>query len=424
MIGLLLASLNYAQKKGKLYECITVIIEYMETTKGSLGNRFRLRHCFHGAWTGRSDPSRYCTKAGRYRKPGYSAIYQLQHRYGLRHADYRRHLVASRHQANALAGVVIIAIFSALGGLSNDIWELVGLRGGWGLGNALFVATALSAIVTFSRSGTAQAIILYEAAIGLGISVGPLLGGELGTLSWRGPFIGVSVLMIIAFILILILLPAQANPSAHTHKVPQRISIADPIRALKHRPLFILGLTALLYNFGFFTLLAYAPLVLGKMGLQERGLGYVFLGWGILLAATSVIMAPKLQKRFGTLKSMYGMLFLFSLSLFAIGQWTDSITVVVGAVVLAGAFLGNNNTLITTAVMQAAPVERATASAAYSFLRFIGGAIAPWLAGKLAEWFNPSVPFFVGGSFVLFSVVFIWLCRNQLHHIDRGEAAH
>lgn len=323
-----------------------------------------------------------------------------------------------------LAGVVIIAIFSALGGLSNDIWELVGLRGGWGLGNALFVATALSAIVTFSRSGTAQAIILYEAAIGLGISVGPLLGGELGTLSWRGPFIGVSVLMIIAFILILILLPAQANPSAHTHKVPQRISIADPIRALKHRPLFILGLTALLYNFGFFTLLAYAPLVLGKMGLQERGLGYVFLGWGILLAATSVIMAPKLQKWFGTLKSMYGMLFLFSLSLFAIGQWTDSITVVVGAVVLAGAFLGNNNTLITTAVMQAAPVERATASAAYSFLRFIGGAIAPWLAGRLAEWFNPSVPFFVGGSFVLFSVVFIWLCRNQLHHIDRGEAAH
>ncbi len=35
-----------------------------------------------------------------------------------------------------LAGIVIIAVFSALGGASNGIWELVGLRGGWGLGNA------------------------------------------------------------------------------------------------------------------------------------------------------------------------------------------------------------------------------------------------------------------------------------------------
>lgn len=36
--------------------------------------------------------------------------------------------------------------------------------------------------------------------------------------------------------------------------------------------------------------------------------------------------------------------------------------------------------------------------AAYSILRFIGGAIAPYLAGKLAEWFNPRMPFVVGGD--------------------------
>ena len=47
------------------------------------------------------------------------------------------------------------------------------------------------------------------------------------------------------------------------------------------------------------------------------------------------------------------------------------------AIVVAGAFLGVNNTLITEAVMGAAPVERPVASAAYSFVRFSGGAIAP-----------------------------------------------
>ena len=41
-------------------------------------------------------------------------------------------------------------------------------------------------------SSVAQAIILYEAALGLGIAVGPLVGGVLGSISWRGPFFGVS----------------------------------------------------------------------------------------------------------------------------------------------------------------------------------------------------------------------------------------
>lgn len=310
-----------------------------------------------------------------------------------------------------LSGIVIIAVFSALGGISNGIWTLVGLRGGWGLGNALFVATALSAIVSLSNSGTAKAIILYEAAIGLGISVGPLLGGWLGAMSWRGPFLGVATLMVIAFIGLFILMPKATAQNA----VKARTSLLDPFRALKHRSLLVFGIAAALYNFGFFTLLAYAPFV---MGLDEHGLGFVFLGWGILLAVTSVFMAPKLSTWFGTIKSMCMMLILFALLLVAMGIWTSTHWVIIAAVILAGALLGNNNTLITTAVMNAAPVERSTASAAYSFLRFIGGAIAPFTAGKLAEIYNPSVPFLVGAGFVIVSVLFIWVNNKHVKHVD------
>ena len=316
-----------------------------------------------------------------------------------------------------LAGIVIIALFSALGGFSNGIWALVGLRGGWGLGNALFVATSLAAIVSLSNSGTAKAIILYEAAIGLGISVGPLLGGWLGAMSWRGPFLGVATLMVVAFIGLIVLMP-RSNAK---NTVKSKISLLDPFRALKHRSLLVFGIAAALYNFGFFTLLAYAPFV---MGLDEHGLGYVFLGWGILLAVTSVFMAPKLQQWFGTIKSMCAMLTLFALLLVAMGIWTSTQWVVITAVILAGALLGNNNTLITTAVMNAAPVERATASAAYSFLRFIGGAIAPFLAGKLAEWYNSQVPFIVGAVFVMISVVFIGMNAKHVKHVDHVKSGH
>ncbi|MFL6558525.1 MAG: MFS transporter [Bacillus sp. (in: firmicutes)] len=316
-----------------------------------------------------------------------------------------------------LSGIVIIAVFSALGGFSNGIWNLVGLRGGWGLGNALFVATALSAIVSLSHSGTAKAIILYEAAIGLGISVGPLLGGWLGGMSWRGPFLGVATLMIIAFIGLFILMPKSTSQN----RVKTRTSLLDPFRALKHRSLLVFGIAAALYNFGFFTLLAYAPFV---MGLDEHGLGFVFLGWGILLALTSVFMAPKLTQWFGTIKSMCLMLILFAGLLVVMGIWTSTQWVIIAAVILAGALLGNNNTLITTAVMNAAPVERSTASAAYSFLRFIGGAIAPFTAGKLAEIYNPSVPFLVGGGFVVVSVLYIWVNKKHIQHVDTISIEH
>ncbi|MCM3771215.1 MULTISPECIES: MFS transporter [Priestia] len=308
-----------------------------------------------------------------------------------------------------LTGILFTIVFSALAGSSNGIWQIVSFRGGWGLGNSLFIATALSAIVGLSLGGTAKAIILYEAAIGLGISVGPLLGGELGSISWRGPFYGVSVLMIVAFLALLLKMPQVAKPKVKS-------SVLDPIRALKFPGLFRLGLTAFLYNIGFFTLMAYSPFV---MNLDEHGLGYVFLGWGLCLAITSVFVAPKLQVRFGTIKSMCTMLILFALTLLAMGIWTDSPTVVIIAVIVAGLFLGTNNTLITTAVMEVAPVERATASAAYSFVRFIGGAIGPWLANKLAETYSPHVPFITGAIFVLLAMLVVAFGRKHLLHVDK-----
>lgn len=325
-----------------------------------------------------------------------------------------------------LLGIVIIAIFSFLGGYFDNIWVIIGMRGGWGLGNALFVATALSAIVTLSGSGTTQAVILYEAAVGLGISVGPLLGGWLGAISWKGPFFGVASLMVVAFIGLSVLMPRSKASTSEAGKsgTPSKTSISAPFRALKHRSLLVLGLTACFYNFGFFTLMAYAPLVLGEMGVDEHGLGYIFLGWGILLAITSVFVAPILKEKFGTVKSMSAMLFLFSLCLLAMGIWTDSKLAIITSVIVAGALLGNNNTLITAAVMNAAPVERSTASAAYSFLRFIGGAIAPYLAGKLGENFNSHVPFIVGAAFVLIAVLFVFMNQHHVKHVDDAPSGH
>ncbi len=303
-----------------------------------------------------------------------------------------------------LVGLALILAFSAAAGSAGGITGIALYRGFWGLGNALFIATALAAIVHLSGHGTKRAVILYESALGLGISVGPLLGGVLGGISWRGPFYGVAALMLVGLVALVFLLPEVPDPE-------QRSSLAAPFQALAHRGLLTLGLTALCYNFGFFTLLAYAPF---PMGYGVHVLGYIYFCWGLLLAVCAVFLAPRLQRRFGTLPTMYAMLVLIALDLLAMAIGIDDPLLLAIAVIVGGAFLGVNNTLVTTAVMQAAPVERSVASAAYSFVRFTGGAIAPVLAGVLGARFSPAVPFYVGSGAVFVAAAVLFSGRAWL----------
>ncbi len=255
-----------------------------------------------------------------------------------------------------------------------------------------------------ARGSTARAIILFEAALGLGIAAGPLLGGELGSISWRAPFYGVAVLMTIALVATAFLLPA-------TPRTGRRTSLADPFRALRYPGLLTIALTALFYNMGFFTLLAFTPFPL-NMNAHEVGL--VFFGWGLMLAITSVWVAPLLQRAIGSVPTMMLALTLFALDLVAMAVWTDERAVLVVGVIVAGAFLGINNTVITEAVMGAAPVERPVASAAYSFVRFGGGAIAPYAAGKLGENVSVHAPFWMGAAAVAVAIAVLAIGARHL----------
>jgi CBS domain-containing protein len=54
-------------------------------------------------------------------------------------------------------------------------------------------------------------------------------------------------------------------------------------------------------------------------------------------------------------------------------------------------------------------------------LRFIGAAIAPALAGILAAMYSPHVPFIVGAIFVFCSVIFVYINRHHVYHVDKSE---
>ncbi len=301
-----------------------------------------------------------------------------------------------------LAGLALVVVFAALSGMSGSVGELVGFRAGWGLGNALFVSTSLAVIVGAAAGGSAAAILLYESALGLGMACGPLLGAILGDLKWRYPFFGTAVLMAVGFIAITAFLKEQPKPARKT-------SLLDPIKALGHGGLASAAVSAFFYNYAFFTVLAFTPFVLNMSPYKSGG---VFFAWGVLLAVFSVIVAPRLQHRFGSLKVLGGSLVLLAVDLLVLG-YGDHTTAIV-CTVLSGAFIGLNNTVFTELALGVSDAPRPVASAGYNFVRWFAAAAAPFLAPKIEEWTDIHIPFVVAAVAAVIGAAIVAVRRRAL----------
>ncbi|WP_430460270.1 MFS transporter [Thalassolituus sp. LLYu03] len=310
-----------------------------------------------------------------------------------------------------LLGSGLIVLFAALAGTSDSVAELVGFRAGWGLGNAFFVVTALSVIVASASGGTMAAILLYESALGLGLSVGPLLGAALGEHSWRYPFFGTATLMAIGFVAIWLWLPEQAKPA-------QKTSLSAPLKALSHGGLRTTATSAFFYNLAFFTILAFTPFVLD---MPARSVGLIFFGWGILLAIFSVLVAPRLQARFSAVQILSG-----SMTGLALLLAVMTVAVLTGApkswlaacVVLSGAVSGIANTVYTELALEVSDSPRPVASAGYNFVRWFAGVLAPWLAPELAQALGAEAAFAVAAIAALAAAGLLIARRRSLaiHH--------
>jgi MFS family permease len=304
-----------------------------------------------------------------------------------------------------ILGAALIVVFSALAGTSNSVTTLVLFRGGWGLGNAFFVVTALAVLVASSRHGVSSAVLVYEAAMGLGLSAGPLVGAALGAHSWRYPFFGTATLMAIGLVAVAMFLPQQPKPAVKT-------SLVAPLVALGHPGLFAVSAAAFFYYYAFFTVLAFVPFVLQ---MSAHAVGLIFFGWGVLLALFSVIVTPRLQARFGALPVAGASLVVLAILLAVMGVGAK--LTIAGCVMASGAVMGVCNTIFTEMAMEVSDAPRPVASAGYNFLRWFAGVVAPFLAPTLAEHFGPLSAFVVAAAAALIAPL-ILLARRRVLDVE------
>lgn len=134
----------------------------------------------------------------------------------------------------------------------------------------------------------------------------------------------------------------------------------------------------------------------------------------MLLAAFSVIVAPRMQARLGSLKVLGGSLVLLAADVLVLGYGNHTVAIV--CTVLDGAFIGVNKTVYTELALGVSDAPRPVASAGYNFVRWFAAAAAPYFAPKIDKWTDIHVPFAVAAVTALVGAGVVVLRRKALIH--------
>ncbi len=340
-------------------------------------------------------------------------------------------------RATLFAGLVLFSVASAFAAFSTSPLELIVTRGLMGLGSALLMPATLSIIVrTTSDAQRPKAIALWAAASGLGVAVGPMLGGALLARFWWGsvflinvPIVLVCLVGAVAFVprlrftdqrpldpfgLVLSVLglgflvygvieggqradwlgvgvlgPLVLGVGLLTWFVLVQRSAEHPSFDVKLFAVrqFAGGSIALLFTFFGLTgvLFATAFYLQGIRGLTPLGAGLVMVAAAVGIVAGNLVsprVTAHLSVRWTVVAGMLLAIATFA-SYLAFDQWTPIMLLVV-MLVVQGFGMGLISAPITTAMMAVLPPRVSGAGAAInSAMRQVGGALGTAVLGSV-----------------------------------------
>jgi EmrB/QacA subfamily drug resistance transporter len=333
-------------------------------------------------------------------------------------------------------GLAIFGVASVFAAFTSSAAELIAARAIMGVGGAMIMPATLSIITdVFPREERGRAIGIWAAVAGLGIGLGPIVGGVLlENYFWGAVFLVNVPIVIAALILGYFLVPASRDPEATpldlkgaftslvaitglvfgviegpaegwgsplvvTAFVVAAVfgaafvwierSVEHPMLNLNYfrNPRFSGGATAISVAFFslfgvIFLLTQYLQFVLGYTAL-EAGVRTAPIALGMVIGSA---MSPRLAEKFGTTKVVAFGLFVLAATLVSF-TFFDVTTgyAVIGVSLVAMAYgMGNIMAPSTDSVMGAVPVAKAgVASATNDVTRQVAGAVGVAVIGSV-----------------------------------------
>jgi EmrB/QacA subfamily drug resistance transporter len=339
-------------------------------------------------------------------------------------------------RARALqVGLVIFGVSSLAAPLATEMTHLIAVRVAMGVGGALIMPSTLSVIANvFPPGERAKAITVWAGVSGLGVGLGPLVGGLLiENFEWSAVFLLNVPIVVVALVLGFVLVPESRDPSGARLDLPGAVvSIGavsslvygiieapaagwtDPVILAAFGIALVLGLAfawrethttepmlelSLFRNARFtagagaialtffalfgviFGLTQFLQFVLGKTAL-EAGTLMITLALGIPIGAR---ISRKAVEHAGTNRVMASGLILVAAVLLTITRWTPTTETWVVSLTLFVLAIGLANVMApgTGAVMAAVPEAKAgVGSAMNDLFRQLGGALGVAVIGS------------------------------------------
>ena len=133
-----------------------------------------------------------------------------------------------------LGGLAVFALGSAAAAFASGTGMLTGARVVMGLGAAFVMPATLSILnAVFPPKERPQAIAAWSAVTGIGIVIGPTLGGLLLTHFWWGSVFVINIpLVALALAGVILTVPETAEPGGHRLDIPGAVLVAGALFAI------------------------------------------------------------------------------------------------------------------------------------------------------------------------------------------------
>ncbi|MEZ5115260.1 MAG: MFS transporter [Candidatus Nanopelagicales bacterium] len=334
------------------------------------------------------------------------------------------------------SGLAIVAVSSAVAGLSQSYAQLLVLRGIGGLGSSMFTVSAMALllrVVEPQQRGRASGA--FQGGFLLGGVAGPAVGGLVVAWSIRAPFFVYAGTLALAVVVTLAFLTR-----AHLREREQKVAGDDagglePLRAALRDPAYRAALAVNLSN-GFVSFglrAALVPLFVVE-GLQQ-GAGLAGAGFLVAAAVQAVLLLPAGRSAdtrgrrpaliVGTSASVAGMAFLV-LSDATAGDAGTVVGIVLFFVSMAvlgfsAAFLGSAPAAVVGDIMGGR--RGGIVVAAYQMVSDLGAVAGPLLAGLLVDLFDYDWAFASGVAVTVLALVMVLLMPETLHRGRHPEPA-
>ena len=319
-------------------------------------------------------------------------------------------------------GILGMTIAHLLFAVATSLWLVYLARALSGILSAATLPTGMAYIsdsTSEERRGSAMGWL--SGAMGVGVVLGPGIGGLLGTESLSLPFFVAAGLSMISMILVVLFLPESLPEELRINGRKSRTARFNQMWEALSSPIGVLLIVAFLLSFGLTNLeTVFGLFSLERYGYDAGQVGFILMLAGVIYAVVPAALTGPLTSRFGEVAVLRGTLWASAVG-FALLLLPENMT----GIVLAGLVLVSSNALLRPATISLISKRTTTgqglAMGLTNSFNSLGRIIGPLWAGYIFD-LDINLPYLSAAVIMFFGylVTLRWLKPGKV--VKQGEA--